>query len=218
MSDEEGHIGSLGRGFLKQSGEYFATGQSKIQLQPNKPNDPFEAFDQQQCSAPKEKDVNPLMLFKMTMNNEIVDKICDDRETELLRMVKKGDDNFLSKIAAPDLIAKFNVTGRGSRKNLLDYHIFKYSSEIMQLNMKQLRVHVERQQSIIRSRQRRAAQKTTSIPTLEVVQEVALTDAVTNNNFFSEEPVPATHALSTANTTFYEFPATIIPPSSFSNV
>uniref|UniRef100_A0A1B0CYV8 Uncharacterized protein n=1 Tax=Phlebotomus papatasi TaxID=29031 RepID=A0A1B0CYV8_PHLPP len=53
MSDEEGHFGSLGRGLLKQSGEYFATGQSKIQLQPNKPDDPFEAFDQQQCSAPK---------------------------------------------------------------------------------------------------------------------------------------------------------------------
>ncbi|XP_055712223.1 uncharacterized protein LOC129807160 [Phlebotomus papatasi] len=135
-------------------------------------------------------------------------------ETELLRMVKKGDDNFLSKIATPDLIAQFNVTGRGSRINLLDYHIFKYSSEIMQLNRKQLRVHVERQQSIIRSRQRRAAQKTTSIPTLEVAQEVV--QEVVEEVVL--EPVPAAPALPIANTTLYEFPAAIIPPSSFSNV
>uniref|UniRef100_A0A1B0GMW4 Uncharacterized protein n=1 Tax=Phlebotomus papatasi TaxID=29031 RepID=A0A1B0GMW4_PHLPP len=77
-------------------------------------------------------------------------------ETELRRQLKKGDENFLGKIASLEVIDKVNVTGRGKRENLFDFHIFKYSAEVMGLNRSQLRNQVEKQQAKRRQRLRRA--------------------------------------------------------------
>ncbi|XP_055712575.1 piggyBac transposable element-derived protein 3-like isoform X2 [Phlebotomus papatasi] len=106
-SDEEGNFGQLDRGLFKQNGELLiATDQGKMQIQPDKPNDPMEdcGYDQgntskvwsrkelhrewQNSSITKEtpnivkemmeKDTTPLEVFKMIFDSEIVDKICHE--------------------------------------------------------------------------------------------------------------------------------------------
>ncbi|XP_055713239.1 uncharacterized protein MCAP_0864-like [Phlebotomus papatasi] len=77
-------------------------------------------------------------------------------ETQLRRLLKPGDKDFLPKVAKIDVFEDFNVTGRGKRKNILDLNIFKYSAEIMRLNRHEVRLHVERQQSKLRQKKIRA--------------------------------------------------------------
>ncbi|XP_055711485.1 uncharacterized protein LOC129806729 isoform X2 [Phlebotomus papatasi] len=136
---------------------------------------------------------------------EIEEKIMESEvikaavETELRRILKAGDKNFLPKIAKPDIYVNFNVTGRGARRNILDFHVFKYSS-VMKVERCELRKMVEGQQAKIRQQKVRAEKRKTD-------------NQVQNQNVMSADNVLTEKPAEQSPVNIAPYPDTLILPS-----
>ncbi|XP_055705838.1 uncharacterized protein LOC129803376 isoform X2 [Phlebotomus papatasi] len=140
---------------MKDTLDEINSNQEKVNLQLKKINKNFQGA---QKTFPIQNIVK-LMELEENMSNPGFKAAI---ETELRNILRKDDKNFLTKIATLDTLKSFNVTGRGKRKSILDYYVFQYCLEIMEMTRSDLRNHLERWQAVYRTREYRMIKKSSA--------------------------------------------------------